>query len=64
MTDTATDINPDNVEHDIHRRFGGVERLYGRTALANFKQAHVIIIGIGGVGSWLLKRLREMRLAS
>ncbi|MCL4108042.1 UNVERIFIED_CONTAM: hypothetical protein GTU68_017070 [Idotea baltica] len=39
------------------RRFGGVERLYGRQALANFKTAHVIVIGIGGVGSWAVEAL-------
>lgn len=55
---------PDNIpykpittDHDSHRRFGGVERLYGKTALTKFKKAHVIIIGIGGVGSWAVEAL-------
>ncbi len=43
--------------HDATRRFGGVERLYGNNALANFKKAHVIVIGIGGVGSWAVEAL-------
>ena len=36
---------------DFNRRFGGVERLYGKEALDRFQKAHVCVIGIGGVGS-------------
>lgn len=43
--------------HDPIRRFGGVERLYGKTALSHFKKTHVIVIGIGGVGSWAVEAL-------
>jgi len=46
-----------NPTHDVTRRFGGVERLYGKIALSNFKKAHVIVIGIGGVGSWAVEAL-------
>ena len=46
-----------NPTHDAIRRFGGVERLYGKIALDNFKNAHVIVIGIGGVGSWAVEAL-------
>jgi len=44
-------------QHDMLRRFGGVERLYGKSALNQFKKAHVIVIGIGGVGSWAVEAL-------
>lgn len=37
---------------DFDRRFIGVERLYGKKALLRFQQAHICIVGIGGVGSW------------
>ncbi len=37
---------------DWSRRFGGIARLYGPAALAVFRQSHVAVIGIGGVGSW------------
>jgi len=37
---------------DMERRFGGILRLYGIRALEGFRQAHVCVIGIGGVGSW------------
>ncbi|WP_153111774.1 tRNA cyclic N6-threonylcarbamoyladenosine(37) synthase TcdA [Propionivibrio limicola] len=42
---------------DLQRRFGGVARLYGPAALEKFRQAHVAIIGIGGVGSWVAEAL-------
>lgn len=42
---------------DFTRRFAGVERLYGQAALARFCNAHVCIIGIGGVGSWAAEAL-------
>ena len=38
-------------------RFGGIARLYGLTALQYFSQAHVCVIGIGGVGSWAAEAL-------
>lgn len=40
---------------DYQRRFSGLQRLYGSTfSLAN---AHVLIIGLGGVGSWAAEAL-------
>ena len=44
-------------EFDYLRRFGGIQRLYGQTGLEAFKQAHVCVIGIGGVGSWAVESL-------
>ena len=32
-------------------RFGGIERLYGKGSIERLRAAHVIIVGIGGVGS-------------
>jgi tRNA A37 threonylcarbamoyladenosine dehydratase len=42
---------------DFNRRFGGVERLYGKKALDRFKNSRVCVIGIGGVGSWAAEAL-------
>ena len=39
------------------RRFGGVGRVYGTSALARFSAAHVCVVGIGGVGSWAAEAL-------
>jgi len=42
---------------DPERRFGGIRRLYGDLALRGFMQAHICVIGIGGVGSWAAEAL-------
>ena len=42
---------------DLARRFGGIKRLYGEQALARFQNAHVCVVGIGGVGSWAAEAL-------
>lgn len=39
------------------QRFGGIRRLYGDAAYEVFSQAHVCVIGIGGVGSWAAEAL-------
>jgi tRNA A37 threonylcarbamoyladenosine dehydratase len=46
-----------NCEVDFERRFGGVRRLYGEAGLAKLQAAHVVVIGIGGVGSWAAEAL-------
>jgi len=38
-------------------RFAGVERLYGVGSIDRLAQAHVCVIGIGGVGSWAAEAL-------
>lgn len=38
-------------------RFGGISRLYGTKALEKLQQSHILIIGIGGVGSWAAEAL-------
>ena len=42
---------------DYQRRFGGIERLYGSGALGRAAAAHVVVVGIGGVGSWAAEAL-------
>jgi len=37
---------------DWQRRFGGIAKLYSESGLNKFKQSHVCVIGVGGVGSW------------
>jgi tRNA threonylcarbamoyladenosine dehydratase len=37
---------------DNARRFGGTARLLGDTGLQGLQAAHMVVIGIGGVGSW------------
>lgn len=45
------------VEVDVSRRFGGVARLYGDAGLAKLQAAHVVVVGVGGVGSWAVEAL-------
>ena len=40
-----------------NRRFAGVARLYGEPGLRAFEKAHVLIAGLGGVGSWAAEAL-------
>lgn len=42
---------------DPVRRFGGLERLYGMAGAAAIRDAHVLVAGIGGVGSWTVEAL-------
>jgi tRNA A37 threonylcarbamoyladenosine dehydratase len=42
---------------DLQRRFGGLERLYGLQGAAAIRAAHVVVVGIGGVGSWAAEAL-------
>ena len=44
-------------DFDLTRRFAGVARLYGEAAAERFRSAHVVIVGIGGVGSWAAEAL-------
>lgn len=50
------------MEADIQRRFSGMERLYGMQPAATIRDAHVVIVGIGGVGSWAAEALARSGL--
>lgn len=42
---------------DYDRRFAGVSKIYGEPEFNTFEQSHVMVIGIGGVGSWAVEAL-------
>lgn len=50
---------PDNAAQEDFQavRFAGIDRLYGAGSVAKLKGAHVCIVGVGGVGSWLVESL-------
>lgn len=48
---------------DEARRFGGLERLYGVAPARRLRQAHVVVVGIGGVGSWAAEALARSGIA-
>ena len=49
------ELSEDNVQYE--RRFQGTRTLYGTTAVTTFADAHVYVIGVGGVGSWAAEAL-------
>ncbi|WP_458524461.1 tRNA cyclic N6-threonylcarbamoyladenosine(37) synthase TcdA [Onishia taeanensis] len=52
-----TDTDPTLHDADYDLRFGGIRRLYGQRAAAHFRHAHVVVVGVGGVGSWTVEAL-------
>lgn len=51
-------LNPPKISPEAdERRLGGVSRLYGEEAFEGFKKAHVVVVGLGGVGSWAAEAL-------
>ena len=51
-------VHPPSIQNDDYEfRFGGIQRLYGARALAYFRRAHVVVAGVGGVGSWTVEAL-------
>lgn len=49
------ELSEENVQYE--RRFQGTRTLYGTTAVTTFADAHVYVIGVGGVGSWAAEAL-------
>jgi len=48
---------------DFERRFGGLARLYGQAGAQRIRQAHAVVIGLGGVGSWAAEALARSGVA-
>jgi tRNA A37 threonylcarbamoyladenosine dehydratase len=53
----------DPADDDSTRRFGGLQRLYGVAGAERIRQAHVVVVGIGGVGSWAAEALARSGVA-
>jgi tRNA A37 threonylcarbamoyladenosine dehydratase len=45
------------LDADYVARFGGIARLFGNAAVERLHAAHVCVVGIGGVGSWVVEAL-------
>jgi len=48
---------------EFERRFGGLRRLYGVEGAQRLFEAHVVVVGIGGVGSWTCEALARSGVA-
>ena len=44
-------------ENKYNQRFGGIQRLYGTQAAEVIRHSHICVVGIGGVGSWVVEAL-------
>ena len=52
MPDSNVVPNFADDQPDIGRRFGGLARLYGAAGADRIRRSHLVIVGLGGVGSW------------
>src|SRR5262245_42484610 len=64
MDAAATTADPLRDEVDLERRFGGVRRLYGDAGYQRLRDAHVAVVGLGGVGSWAVEALARSGVAA
>ena len=58
VADTYSTLSP-----DLDRRFGGLARLYGDEGAKKIRAAHVIVVGLGGVGSWAAEAMARSGIA-
>lgn len=48
---------------DLDRRFSGMDRLFGVESAISVRRSHVMVVGIGGVGSWAAEALARSGIA-
>lgn len=53
----APDDVPRGGDDPWRARFAGIDRLYGAGSIARLASRHVVVVGLGGVGSWLVEAL-------
>ena len=57
MNENITPSQPAEPNYVLHRRFDRMGRLIGDTAMKKLFGSHVMVIGLGGVGSWVAESL-------
>jgi tRNA A37 threonylcarbamoyladenosine dehydratase len=45
------------MNEQLRERFAGIDRLYGRGTIERLAQCRVAVVGMGGVGSWVVEAL-------
>lgn len=48
---------------DLERRFGGLVRLYGADGARRIRNSHIVVVGLGGVGSWAAEAVARSGVA-
>lgn len=51
------------LDADSERRFGGLQRLHGERDYRRLRAARFAVVGLGGVGSWVVEALARMGVA-
>ena len=49
---------------DFNQRFGGIARLYGIEGLNKLLNSHILVVGLGGVGTWAAEALARSGVGS
>lgn len=57
MSSSDSFSNQQPTQQAVHQAQSGIERVYGHDALQRFKQLHIVVAGLGGVGSWAVEAL-------
>lgn len=52
------------MNENLTYRFGGVSRVYGASNLVKFNNSKVLVVGLGGVGSWCVEALARSGIGS
>ena len=52
------------MDENWQNRFGGITRLYGQQALEVFRNSSILVVGLGGVGSWTVEALARSGVGS
>lgn len=52
-----------DMDADLERRFGGLERLYGAEGYQRLRSLRLVVVGLGGVGSWAAEALSRSGVA-
>ncbi|WP_413291054.1 ThiF family adenylyltransferase [Bdellovibrio sp. HCB337] len=55
--DLQNPVQPEETKYVLHRRFDRMGRLVGDDVMLKLFKSHVMVIGIGGVGSWTAESL-------
>ncbi len=50
-------MQPTPLDDNARARFAGIDRLYGQGAVWRLQRRHVAVVGLGGVGSWIVEAL-------